>query len=243
MGITGNVKGIDVREAFERELGAIQDLLTEMAVKAGAAMNTATHAILDTDLGSAQAVIAGDDDLDDLTGHIESACYDAVARQQPVARDLRLVVSALQISSSLERMGDLADHVAQLAVMRHPRSSIPEDVRPMFVQMGAVADQMATRTASLLTTRDLAEAWAILGMDDHVDQVHRDLFTAVLAPTWAHGVEAAIDTTLVSRYYERYADHSVAIARRVIQLVTGDSFAQSGVNAVTDPSTRGSLGM
>ena len=167
-----------------------------------------------------------------------------MARQQPVARDLRLVVSAMQVSSSLERMGDLADHVAKLTRMRHPRSSVPEDVRPMFAQMGAVADQMATRTAALLKSRDLAEASEILAMDDQMDQVHRDLFTAVLAPTWTHGVQAAIDTTLMSRYYERYADHAVAVARRVIQLVTGAPFSQTGTTGpASDPPDQGSPGI
>jgi phosphate transport system protein len=220
-----------MREAFEHELSGIRDLLIEMAVKAGAAMNTATHAMLDADLEAAQSVIAGDDELDDLTGRIERACYDAVARQQPVARDLRLVVSSMQVSSSLERMGDLADHVAKLTQMRHPRSSVPEDVRPTFAQMGTVADQMATRTAALLQSLDLAEASAILAMDDEMDHLHHDLFAAVLAPTWTHGVEAAIDTTLMSRYYERYADHAVAVARRVIQLVTGAPFSETGTAA------------
>jgi phosphate transport system protein len=218
-----------MREAFEHELAGIQDLLTEMAVKAGVAMSAATQAMLDADLHSAQAVIAGDDELDDLTGRVEQACYDAVARQQPVARDLRLVVSAMQISSSLERMGDLADHVAKLTALRHPNRSIPEDVRPLFVTMGAVADQMATLSALLLRTWDLGGASQILAMDDEMDVLHHDLFTAVLSPTWTHGVEAAIDTTLMSRYYERYADHTVAVARRVIQLVTGAPFSQTGV--------------
>ena len=152
-------------------------------------MNTATQAMLDADLGAAQSVIAGDDDLDDLTGRIERACYDAVARQQPVARDLRLVVSAMQVSTSLERMGDLADHVARRTLMRHPRSSVPQDVRPMFAQMGAVADEMATRTAALLN-----EPGPRRGLDDpgawttRWIRLHRDLFAAVLAPTWTHGV-------------------------------------------------------
>ncbi len=234
-----------MREAFEHELVEIRDLLIEMAGKAGAAMNTATQAMLDADLVAAQSVIAGDDELDDLTGRIEWACYNAVARQQPVARDLRLVVSAMQVSSSLERMGDLADHVAKLTRMRHPGSSVPEDVRPMFAQMGAVAGQMATKTASLLESWDLAQATEILAMDDQMDRVHRDLFTTVLAPTWTHGVQAAIDTTLMSRYYERYADHAVAVARRVIQLVTGAPFSQTGTTGpASDPPGQGSsLGM
>ena len=232
-----------MREAFEIELVGIRDLLIELAVKAGAAMSTATQAMLDADLDAAQSVIVGDDALDDLTGRIERACYDAVARQQPVARDLRLVVSSMQVSSSLERMGDLADHVAKLTRMRHPGSSVPEDVRPMFAQMGTVADQMATRTAALLKSLDLGEASAILAMDDQMDHLHHDLFGAVLAPTWTHGVEAAIDTTLMSRYYERYADHAVAVARRVIQLVTGAPFSETGRAApASEPAGQGSPG-
>jgi phosphate transport system protein len=158
-----------------------------------------------------------------------------------VAKDLRLVVSSMQISSSLERMGDLADHVAKLVLMRHPQPSIPEDVRPLFDQMGAVADRMATRAASLLKSADLAEATEILAMDDQMDRIHRELFAAVLSPTWTHGVEAAIDTTLMSRYYERYADHSVTIARRVIHLVTGQPFSQTdAADQATAPGTESS---
>lgn len=230
-----------MREAFEHELVEIRDLIIEMAVKAGAAMNSATQAMLNADLAAAQAVIAGDDELDDLTGRIERACYDAVARQQPVARDLRRVVSAVQVSSSLERMGDLADHVAKLAQLRHPGPSVPDDVRPMFAEMGALADHMATGLASLLRSWDLAGASQILAMDDEMDKAHRDLFSAVLAPTWTHGVQAAIDTTLMSRYYERYADHAVAVARRVIQVVTGAPFSQTGTTSpASDPLREGS---
>ncbi len=218
-----------MRELFEHELAVIQDLIIEMATRASTAMSTATQAMLDADLESAQSVIDADDVLDDLTGRVERACYDAVARQQPVARDLRLVVSAMQVSSSLERMGDLADHVARLTQLRYPRASIPEDVRPMFIRMGTVADQMSTLTGELLRTRDLSVASRILAMDDEMDHVHHELFTAVLSPTWTHGVEAAIDTTLLSRYYERYADHCVAVARRVIQFITGVPFSQAGV--------------
>ena len=216
-----------MRAAFHEQLDDISDLLAEMAIAAGTAMNQATQALLNADLSVAEAVISGDDHLDELTSEVERRCYDAAALQQPVATDLRLVIGSLRISSSLERMGDLADHVAKLTQMRHPGSSVPEDVRPMFAQMGDVADQMATGLASLLRSWDLAEASEILAMDDQIDNAHRELFTTVLAPTWTHGVQAAIDTTLMSRYYERYADHAVAVARRVIQLVTGTQFSQT----------------
>lgn len=214
-----------MRGAFDQSLGGITDLLAEMAVKAGAAMHNATHALLDADLAAADAVIQADDEIDDLTGRVEQACYAAAALQQPVARDLRIVMSALQISSSLERMGDLAEHVAGLVRMRHPRSIVPEELRPVLVRMGARAEGMATRTASLLATRDLSLATQIVTMDDEMDDLHHELFSAVLSPDWTHGVESAIDVTRLARYYERYADHLVVICRRVIQLVTGEPYA------------------
>lgn len=232
-----------MREVFEHELEGIQELIVELAIKAGTAMSTATQAMLAADLQQAQAVIDGDDALDDLTSRVEQACYEAVARQQPVARDLRLVVSAMQISTSLERMGDLADHVAKLCILRHPEPSIPGDVQPLFVQMGSVAERMAALTADLLRTRDLDEAKQILAMDDEMDRLHRELFHAVLSPTWTHGVEAAIDTTLMSRYYERYADHSTAVARRVIQFVTGTPFPHAGAEELGDDESASHPGL
>ncbi len=217
-------EGIGMRETFHTTLDQISAILAQMAVKAGTAMNTATRALLDEDPGAAQEVIAGDEELDSLTERIEQRCYEATERHKTVARDLRVIFSALQISSSLERMGDLAEHVARQAQMRYPRSAIPEDLRDTFAQLGELAQAMVTRTATLLSERNLALADEIFADDDKVDALHRQLFTSVLSPTWDHGVEAAIDATLLSRYYERFADHAVTIARRVVQIVTGDPY-------------------
>lgn len=218
-----------MRKAFHEQLDEISDLLAEMAFQAGAAMNTATQALLNADLHAAESVISGDDQLDDLTGEVERRCYEAAALQQPVATDLRIVISSLRISSSLERMGDLAVHVAKQARMRYPNSSIPSELRATFAQMGALAEAIVAKTASVIATKDVTLAADIAAYDEQMDRLHRELFTVVLSPSWSHGVEAAIDATLLSRYYERYADHAVTIARRVIHVVTGEPYSQTSI--------------
>ncbi|MGB8022511.1 MAG: phosphate signaling complex protein PhoU [Candidatus Nanopelagicales bacterium] len=218
-----------MRAAFHEQLDEISDLLAEMAVAAGSAMNKATQALLNADLTLAESVISADDHLDELTSEVERRCYDAAALQQPVATDLRLVIGSLRISSSLERMGDLAVHVAKQARLRYPNSSIPTSLRGTFAQMGALADAIVAKTATVISTKDVGLGPDIARYDEEMDRLHRELFTVVLSPSWSHGVEAAIDATLLSRYYERYADHATSIARRVIHVVTGEPYADTSL--------------
>ncbi|MDH4015803.1 MAG: phosphate signaling complex protein PhoU [Actinomycetota bacterium] len=218
-----------MRAAFHDQLDEISDLLAEMAVAAGAAMNQATQALLDADLSTAEAVISADDHLDELTSEVERRCYDAAALQQPVATDLRLVIGSLRISSALERMGDLAVHVAKQARLRYPNSSIPNELRATFAELGALEDAIAAKTAAVISTKDLSLGPDIEKYDEEVDRLHREMFTTVLSPSWSHGVEAAIDATLLSRYYERYADHAVSIARRVMHVVTGEAYSETSL--------------
>lgn len=227
-----------MRAAFHEQLDEISDLLAEMAIAAGAAMNQATQALLNADLHAAETVISGDDHLDELTGEVERRCYEAAALQQPVATDLRIVIGSLRISSSLERMGDLAVHVAKQARMRYPNSSIPNELRTTFAQMGALAEAIVAKTATVISTKDVSLGSDIARYDEEMDRLHRELFTMVLSPAWSHGVEAAIDATLLSRYYERYADHAVTIARRVVHVVTGEPYADTALEDLpaTSPS-------
>jgi phosphate transport system protein len=218
-----------MRAAFHEQLDEIGEVLAEMAIAVGGAMNKATQALLNADLNLAEAVISSDDHIDELTGEVERRCYDAAALQQPVATDLRIVVGALRISSSLERMGDLAVHVAKQARLRYPNHSIPSELRAMFAEMGSLADVITAKTASVITTKDIALGPDIERYDNEMDRLHRELFTTVLSPSWSHGVEAAIDATLLSRYYERYADHAVSIARRVIHITTGEPYAETSL--------------
>jgi len=144
-----------------------------------------------------------------------------MARQQPVASDLRLVITSLHMAADLERMGDLALHIAKVARMRYPEIAVPAELRDVISQMGAVALSLVDKVAQVIEGRDVALAQAIEAEDDSMDALHRKAFTILLSPNWTHGTEAAIDMTLIGRYYERYADHAVAVARRTVYIVTG----------------------
>jgi phosphate transport system protein len=195
--------------------------LVEITRLVGSAMNRATQALLDADLTLAEAVIDADAQIDALSSEVEERCFDNIARDHPEGEDLRVVIGALRIATSLERMGDLAEHVAKQARLRFPRVSVPVELRGTFAEMGGLAEAIVSKTGSVIATKDVSLAADIARHDAEVDRLHRELFTIVLMPSWGHGVEAAIDVTLLSRYYERYADHAVSVTRRVVTIVTG----------------------
>ncbi len=211
-----------MREHYREELEDLNNCLVEMSNSVGSAMSKATTALLDADVALADLVIAGDEHIDAVRESIEERCLSLLARQQPVATDLRTVTTALRIVSDLERMGDLAVHVAKLARMRFPESAVPAEVRPVFVEAGHVAQSLVTQVAAVIAKLDVQGAAQLERDDDLMDQLHRQLFTELLSPGWRHGMESAIDITLLGRYYERFADHAVSVARRVVFLVTGE---------------------
>jgi phosphate transport system protein len=126
------------------------------------------------------------------------------------------------MSADLERMGDLAHHVAKQARMRYPNSAVPAELMPTITAMGIVADKLIDKLSSVMEHRDTVRALEIETDDDEMDKLHRDLISILLAEDWPHGIETAIDMTLLGRYYERFADHAVSISRRVYFLVTGE---------------------
>jgi phosphate transport system protein len=211
-----------VREHYREELEDINNCLVEMANSVGSAMSKATTALLDADVALADLVIAGDEHIDAVRESIEERCFTLLARQQPVATDLRTVTTAMRIVGDLERMGDLAVHVAKLARMRFPESAVPVEVRPIFLEAGHVAQSLVAQVAKVIAELDVQGAAQLERDDDLMDQLHRQLFTELLSPGWPHGMESAIDITLLGRYYERFADHAVSVARRVVFLVTGE---------------------
>jgi len=192
------------------------------------AMLRATTAILDADLAVAESVIQGDVEIDAVSADLEERSLQLVALQAPVATDLRVLLSGLRISASLERMGDLATHVAKAARLRYPASAVPPEARGTIVAMGDVAERIVRSTGEVLAAHDVPAAINLAVIDDEMDQLHRELFAMVLSPSWDHGVEAAIDLTLVSRYYERFADHAVTIGKRVVHIVTGEPYKPTG---------------
>ena len=220
-----------MRDAFHDELDALSDQLVEMTRLVHSAVSRATTALLDADLSLAESVIAADEQLDAIHHDLEERSYDLLARQQPVATDLRIIVAGLRMSADLERMGDLARHLAQVARMRYPKSALPADTRAIIVQMGQVGGQIVLKAGTVVADKDVKVALELERDDDEMDKLHRDLFTVLLDDDWSHGIEAAIDLTLIGRYYERFADHAVAVARRVVFLVTGEHPTPQTVSA------------
>ncbi|MEV5012915.1 phosphate signaling complex protein PhoU [Streptomyces sp. NPDC055692] len=204
-----------------------------MANLVGSAIGRATTALLDADLHLAENVISGDEKVDDLQRDLEDRAITLLARQQPVATDLRIVVTSLRLSADLERSGDLARHVAKLARLRYPERVIPRDLRRTILEMGQLAQRLMAQAAEVLITHDVDAALQLEKDDDRMDELHRAIFHRLMDDRWHHGVETAVDATLVGRYYERFADHAVAVAQRVVYLVTGE-YAN---DLLTDPPT------
>lgn len=209
---------------FSSELDTVRDDLVHMSRLVGSAMNRATQALLDTDLSLAESVIAADAQIDLLANDVEEQCIQLLADHHLTERDLTALLGALRIAASLERMGDLAEHVAKQARLRYPRLSIPQELRGTFAEMGGLAEAIVSKTGAVIATQNVNLTLDIARHDEQMDRLHRELFTIVLTPGWSHGVEAAIDVTLLSRYYERYADHAVSVARRVVTIVTGTPY-------------------
>ncbi|WP_030463292.1 phosphate signaling complex protein PhoU [Kitasatospora sp. NRRL B-11411] len=211
-----------MRDAYHEELDSISDSLVEMARLVGSAMGRATTALLDADLALAESVIAADEKINDLHHDLENRAIDLLARQQPVATDLRIVVTSLRMSADLERCGDLARHVAKVARLRYPETAVPNDLHPIVLEMGQLAQRLVAKAGLVIATKDVDKALELEADDDAIDALHRELFSHLLDDRWHHGIETAVDVTLVGRYYERFADHAVSVAKRVVYLVTGE---------------------
>jgi phosphate transport system protein len=216
-----------LREVFQQELADVQERLVEIAGLVERAIEQATKAFNSSDVSLAETVIAADHKIDELAASLDELAIDILARQQPVARDLRIVVSALRISASLERMGDLAEHIAQLARTRFPEKVVPKDLRPTFKELGRLDVSIAKKLTRLLESESAELAEEIRDDDDLVDDLHLSVFDKVLGETWKGGPSDIVDSTLASRYHERFADHAVSIAKKVQYLQTGDWVAVS----------------
>jgi phosphate transport system protein len=219
-----------VRDQYHEDLDGITTSLVEITRLAGSAINHATEALLDADLTAAEGVITGDAAIDDLYAQIENDAFDLLARQQPVASDLRVVIASLRMVADVERMGDLALHIAKVARRRYPASAIPPELQPTVLEMGQVAQRICAKCSSVIAGRDLTMAAELERDDDVMDGLHRRLFSTLLDDSWDGGIETAIDVTLCGRYYERFCDHAVSVARRVVFLVTGER-APTGADA------------
>jgi len=211
-----------MRQVFQSELHEVQERLVEIAELVAISMKNATKAFGDVDVELAEKVIEDDVKIDELALTLDELSIQILARQSPVARDLRIVVSALRISASLERMGDMAEHIAQLARYRFPDKVVAKGLRGTFRKMGEVDVEIVELLVEMLRTQDVEIAEQIRDLDDKIDELHLSVFDKVLGETWGGTPVDTVDATLASRYHERFADHAVSIAKKVKYLSTGE---------------------
>src|ERR1700759_5817544 len=210
-----------MRTAYHEQLDALTEQLGEMCGLAGAAMERATQALLQADLALAEQVITDHEQIAAMSAKAEESAFVLLALQAPVAGDLRAIVSSIQIVADVDRMGALALHVAKIARRRHPQHVLPEEVNGYFAEMGRVAVDLGNSAQEVVLSRDPEKAAQIAEEDVARDERSRHLFSVLMDREWKHGVAAAVDVTLLGRFYERFADHAVEVARRVIFQATG----------------------
>jgi phosphate transport system protein len=215
-----------MRDSFHENLEAITALQLKMAILVKDAIEKATTSLLTSDLALAEKVIEEDAQIDQIHHDLDERVIDLMARQQPVASDLRALVSAIRISADLERMGDLAHHLAKLARMRYPNSAVPAEFTDLIASMGAEASRITEKMTVVIEFRDTTRALEVEKDDDAMDQLQRKLIASLVDPDGKHNVETSIDMAFASRYYERFSDHAVSIAKRIYYIATGE-FAKS----------------
>jgi phosphate transport system protein len=212
-----------MRNAYFDQLDTIVDDLVAMTHDVQVAVSRSTHALLTADAQVAEQVISDDAALDAARERVERKSFELLALQQPVAKDLRMLVAGLRMVADLERMGDLSVHVAKVARLRVPEVAVPAELSPTIERMAIVAEKMVGTVAVIIAERDVEGARQLEEDDEEMDQLRRSCFRLMLDDSWPHGVEAAVDIALLGRYYERIADHAVSLARRLVYLVTGET--------------------
>lgn len=212
-----------MRDSYREQLDTVVNDLVEMSRLVSSAVKRATQALLTADIQLAEQVISDDAKIDSAHHDIEQRCFSLLARQAPVAGELRTVVAALRMVAEMARMGDLSAHVAKVARLRYPEKALPADLEGNFRRMAEVADEMVNKAGNTLHSRDVDVAHELSEIDEEMDDLRRSQFRILLSDDWSYGVEAAVDVALLGRYYERIADHAVSMGRRVIYVVTGET--------------------
>lgn len=211
-----------MRAIFTQELSQIGEDLLEMSRLVSRALSGASRSLLEADVTLAEQVIDADLEIDELQNTLDERCVTLLARQHPVATDLRIVVSGLRMSASLERMGDLARHVAIIARLRFPESALSPQGRELLQKFADAAQLVAQDVVELMESHSLELAAKVQADDDILDDLHAEAFSITMDPAWEGTVAQTVDLTLLARFYERFGDHAVSVARRISYLVTGD---------------------
>ena len=208
---------------FHDELSQVKVRLLTMSGEAEAALRLGVEALLERSAEKAAQVIAGDKVIDGMEVEIEATCIDLLALQQPMARDLRMLVAAIKIANDLERVGDHAVNMAQSAErLERSRPIAPE---PEIIEMARLAREMLSDALEAFVRGDAAAGREICLRDDKVDALNRSVFRILLTHMMEdpHVIGAAMELFLVSRNLERVADLATNIAEDVVFLVEGKS--------------------
>lgn len=211
-----------MREMFEKELESVQERIVEIAESVYEIVTDATVALVEADVKAADRALAGAEVVTEKALSLDELVIRTLALQAPVARDLRILVSTLRISASLERMGALASHLATIVRFRFPDNVIPDSLSDTFDEMARLDVRLAKKLVKLLKNTSIDLARSIQAADERVDELHREVFEIVLAKNWKEKAVHTVDVTLASRYLERIADHVVEISSKVSYLSTGD---------------------
>ncbi|MGW4340575.1 phosphate signaling complex protein PhoU [Rhodococcus koreensis] len=211
-----------MREHFDEQLAQIKDDLVELCALTEVAIERATRALLDTDLTAADRAAEVCADIDTRGRELDHRALTLIARQQPVAQDLRALIGGMHNIADLRRMGSLAAHIAEVARLHHPEPVVPHELRAIISDMGAAATAQAAAAQEVLRTRDEAAALDLIWADERTDELLRKLFAATKSDDWLYGAASAVNITLLGRFYERFCDHTVEISRRVIFVITGE---------------------
>jgi phosphate transport system protein len=207
---------------FQNALADVQGRLVNLAENAESIMDKASRAFLNSDVTLADEALALAETNETKALDLDELVIKVLATQSPVARDLRILVSALRMSASLERMGSLSSHIAAIARYRYPGSAIPASLRQTFEDMARIDLELVGKAIKLLQNTDLDLVREIQARDEAIDRLHRKVFDVVLSPEWKENAMYTVDVTLASRYFERFADHVVDISSKVSFLQTGE---------------------
>ncbi|MEY4741049.1 MAG: phosphate signaling complex protein PhoU [Actinomycetota bacterium] len=207
---------------FQNALADVQGRLVSLAENAESIMDKASRAFLNSDVTLADEALALAETNEAKALDLDELVIKVLATQSPVARDLRILVSALRMSASLERMGSLSSHIAAIARYRFPGSAVPDSLRKTFEDMARIDLELIGKGIRLLQNTDLDLVREIQARDEAVDRLHRKVFDVVLSPEWKENAMYTVDVTLASRYFERFADHVVDISSKVSFLQTGE---------------------
>lgn len=211
-----------MRTAYHKQLAGLTAQLAEMCRLARVAMQDATQALLAADLGSASGVLRDQERIAAVGEQARQDAFVLLALQAPVAGDLRAVIASIQNAADVERMGSLALHVAQIAARRYPHPSLPDDLRRHFAEMGRVAEDLGRGAQQVLMSGDPQAAALIPQADDEMNRLHQQVLNLLVGGDHRYGTAATVDGTLLSKFYERFADHAVEVARRVVFQATGE---------------------